>query len=292
MPIQSNKLNVFFPDGALVGVKAFGDSSFTDVGAINSAVTATLNWTENQIETANAGKTAKQIKEMTIEGGFTLINLEPDAVEKMGGGLFTKTTTAGTAVTTIPNQVIPAGWNDNIKYELVMLTSSSDSTKLKMATKPVFTSITLDVGGSPEVLAEVGAGAGGDYMIVADNASSSGWSILFNSAGMSSGTPKTKAITIVYGTNTPVATTTLHAGASTAILRSYAMQITHTDDAGKIRRLELYSVDPNSGGFQFNFKGANEEGLEEMPLTFMAKLDTSKTSGRQLMAWTIETGAA
>ena len=70
------------------------------------------------------------------------------------------------------------------------------------------------------------------------------------------------------------------------------MQITHTDDNGKIRRLSLPSVNPSTGGFQFNFKGANEDGVEEMPLTFTAKLDTSLVSGRQLMEWVIEDGAA
>jgi hypothetical protein len=55
--------------------------------------------------------------------------------------------------------------------------------------------------------------------------------------------------------------------------------------------LELFSVDTGSGGIQFNFKGANADGTEEMPISYMAKIDTSRTNGRQLAAWTIETGA-
>ena len=288
MPIQTTKTsNIYFPDGAKVGVKALGESVYTDVGAINSAVTATLNWTENQIETANAGKTAKQIKEMQIEGGFTLINLEPAGVVRMGGGVFTRVQTSGTPVTASPNQVIAAGWDDGDTFELILETSGTDSTKLKLSTAPALTSVTLDAGGENEALT-----AGEDYVVVEDPNSFSGYSITFISGGMSTSDPKTKTITIDYGSNTPVASETVYAGASTAILNAYAMQITHTDDAGKIRRLELFSVDPNSGGFQFNFKGANEEGLEEMPLTFMAKLDTSLTSGRQLMAWTVEVGSS
>lgn len=288
MPVQTtNTSYIYFPDGALVGIKASGDSVYTDVGAINSAVTATLNWTENQIETANAGKTAKQIKEMTIEGGFTLINLNPTGVEKLGAGIFSKVDTAASPVSTIPDQTIAAGWADNVKYEMIMYTSSSDSTKLRTTTKPTLTSVTLDAAGTPEVLAE-----NTDYVVVADNDSYSGWSIQFISANMSTGSPTTKAITIDYDTNTPIASTTIYAGSSEATLTSYSMQITHTDSNSKIRRLELYSVDPNSGGFQFNFKGSNEDGLEEMPLTYTAKLDTSLTDGRQLMSWTIENGAA
>lgn len=225
---------------------------------------------------------------MQIEGGFTLINLEPAGVERMGGGVFTRVASLGTQVAAadITDQVIPVNWNDNTKYELKIYDSSA-GVSMKMSTKPVLSGVTLDPDGAPEVLAE-----NDDYVIVADSGTYSGWSIVFMSAGMSTLTPKTKTILIEYGNNTPIASETIYAGASTAILNAYAMQITHTDDNGKIRRLELFSVDPNSGGFQFNFKGANEEGLEEMPLTFMAKLDTSLTSGRQLMAWTVEVGSS
>ncbi|MCP4585639.1 hypothetical protein, partial [Pseudoalteromonas sp.] len=122
MPTQTtNTSNIYFPDGALVGVKAEGDGSYTDVGAISTAVTSTLNWTENQIETANAGKTDKQVKEMTIEGGFTLINLNPTGVQKLSGGLFEESTTAGTSVTSIDNQVIASGAaSDVTPYSLVI----------------------------------------------------------------------------------------------------------------------------------------------------------------------------
>ena len=294
MPVQTTKTsNIYFPDGCVVAVKADGEASYTDVGAINSAVTATLNWTENQIETANSGKTQKQIKEMVIEGGFTLINLEPEGVERMGGGVFTKVESAGSEVSAadITDQVIPVNWEDNVKYELEMYDSSA-GVSLNMSTKPTLSAVTLDPGTADEVLAEIGADAAGDYMIVADPGTYSGWSIIFNSLGMGTGTPKTKTIQIEYGDNTPVESTTIYAGSSTATLTAYAMQITHTDSNDKIRRLELYSVDANSGGFQFNFKGANEDGLEEMPLTYTARIDTSLTDGRQLFAWTIENGAA
>jgi hypothetical protein len=279
------------PDGAKVSIKAAGEVSYTDIGAIEQGITATLQYDESQIETGNAGKLAKRIKNMTIAGAFNLINLDPANIVRLGGGLFTSSTTAASANTTAPVQLIAANWNDNIKYELVMKESSTDSTKLKLSTKPVLTSVTLDVGGTPETLVEIGAGAAGDYMVVADSDSYSGWSIIFNSAGMSTGTPKTKAITIDFGTNTPVAKTTVHCGSSGATLSAYAMKITHTDSASKVRELELYSVDANTGGFAFNFKGANEDGVEMLPLQFTAKLDSTLTDGRQLMAFSVDNGA-
>jgi len=285
MPVQTTKTsNIYFPDGAKVEILPAGEVSWFDVGAINSAVTATLNWTENQVETANAGKTIKQIKEMTIEGGFTLINLDLDGIQKMGGGLFTKSVTLAAAVTTVPDQVIPVGWDDKIVYPLEILTSSTNNQKLKVAT-PVITSVKVNRT-VPETLV-----LNTNYFLVKDSSSYSGWSITFLSSAMAADA-KDFAITVDYGTNTPVASTTIYAGTSTALLSAYAMRITHTDDNAKRRMLELFSVDSNSGGFNFSFKGANEDGLEEMPLTFMAKVDSSKTDGRQLMAFTVDEGAA
>lgn len=293
MPVQTTKTsNIYFPDGALVSIMASGEVSYTDVGAIEQGVTATLNWDESQIETGNAGKLAKRIRNMTIAGAFNLINLEPASINRLGGGMFSITTTAASATTDIPDQVIAAGWDDNVKYELIMETSSSNDTKLRTTAKPTLTSVTLDAAGTPETLTEIGSGAGGDYMIVADGNSYSGWSIIFNSAGMSTGTPKTKAITIDYGSNTPVAKTTINCGSSGVTLAAYAMKITHTDDNSLTRVLELFSVDGNSGGFAFNFKGANEDGVETMPLTFTAKIDSSKTDGQQLFSWSVDNGAA
>lgn len=288
MPVQTtNTEYIYFPDGAKVGIKASGDATFTDIGAINSAVTATLEWTENTVTTANAGDLATQIRQMTISGALTLINLNPTGIEKLGGDLFTKVETATTPVTTSPDQVIAAGWADQTIYNLDIQTSSTDSTQLKASVAPTFTSITLDAGGTPEVLV-----ANSEYVLINDSNSPSGWSIQFISSNMSTLNPTTKAITIDYASVTPVESTTIYAGSSTQTLTAYAMQIVHTDDDGLERKLELYSVNPNSGGFQFNFKGANEDGVEEMPLAFTARLDTSKTSGRQLMAWTVDAGAA
>ena len=287
MQVQTTKTNnIYFPDGALVSIMASGEVSYTDVGAIEQGVTATLNWDESQIETGNAGKLAKRIRNMTIAGAFNLINLEPASINRLGGGMFSITTTAASATTDIPDQVIAAGWDDNVKYELIMETSSTNDTKLRTTSKPTLTSVTLNAT-SPESLVE-----NSEYVIVADGNSYSGWSIQFISANMSTGTPKSNSITIDYGSNTPVAKTTINCGSSGVTLAAYAMKITHTDDNSLTRVLELFSVDGNSGGFAFNFKGANEDGVETMPLTFTAKIDSSKTDGQQLFAWSVDNGAA
>ena len=136
---------------------------------------------------------------MNISGGFTLINLDPVGISKMSGGLFSVVNTAGSAVTTVPNQVIAAGWDDGVMYNLNLPTSSSDSTPLRASAAPTFTSITLDASGTPETLT-----AGNDYVVMADPNSPSGYSITFISSGMTTGSPKTKAITIDYNSVTPL----------------------------------------------------------------------------------------
>jgi hypothetical protein len=108
---------------------------------------------------------------------------------------------------------------------------------------------------------------------------------------MSTETPKTYGITIVYNENTPVARTNLYAGTSTLKLTAYSIKFEHTDSAGLVRGIEIFSANPKSGGFNFDFKGADEDGVEEMPLTFTGVVDTSLTDGRQLMNWYTDTGA-
>ena len=287
MPIQTTqKTNVYFPDGAQVLIKEPADPGFTDLGAISSTITNTLNYTENQVNTSNAGNLVKQIRDMTISGGFTLINLNPLGVKKLGGGIFEQVETAGTPVSTIPVQTIAAGWSANDLNQVIMLTSISDSTELRTSAKPVISAINIDPLGTNEVLTE-----DEDYQIIANDNFRSGWGIVFLTAGIVLPSPTTFPIDITYGTNTPVGTTALHMGTSTQVLTAYALRIVHTDSASRKRQIDLYSVDTNSGGFQFNFKGANEDGVEEMPLTYTGKLDTELTDGRQLMTWSIEAGA-
>ena len=191
MPVQTTaKSYVYFPDGCVVSVKASGDSTYTDVGAINSAVTATLEWDESSIETANAGILARRIRNMRLTGGFTLINLDPAVLQKMGNGVL-----------------------------------------------------------------NAGTGASGQ--------------------------------------------TVLTAGSSAVTMAAYAMKITHyttlptTEQASGVidRELELFAVYSDSGAFNFAFKGANEDGTEEMAVSFTAQLDTSKTDGAQLLKWTQATAS-
>ena len=283
MPVQTTKTGyIEFPDGARVSVKESGAGSWTDLGALNSPVNFALNWTENQVVTANAGRTALQVRDMLIDGSFTLINLEPDVIDKLSGGIFTKTDTAASPVTDIADQDIAAGWADNTLYDLLL--DSTVEGAIKTTAQPTLTSVTLDPGGTPEVLVE-----DADYVVTANPNSGSGWSIQFMSANMSTGSPTTFLIRVDYGSNTPIASTTIAAGSSTLELAAYALKAEHLDASDVVTRsFEIYSGNPQSGGFQFNFKGANEDGVEEMPVTFRGDLDTSLADGVQLFSYYVK----
>lgn len=273
-----------FPDGAKVEVKKAG-GAYVDIGAINSAITMTLNYTENVVESANAGTMLKQIKQMKAEGGFTLININPTNIEAMGGGLFTQTNTAGSEIlaAAFTNQAF-TGFVANTKIPLVAIVTAT-GLPIRFSAAPTITSVTGSGTGASGALA-----ANDDYTVIVDASSASGYSIVLNTAG-SATVATTETITIVWGNNTPIARTTLTAGSSTKVLTAYAIRFTHTDSAAKIRQLEIFSVNTNSGGFQFGFKGANEDGLEEMPISFTGSIDTSLTDGAQLISYIEDVGA-
>lgn len=283
MPKQTTKtVNITFPDGAKMQVQTPSDPSYFDVGALSGSITMTLNYDVNRFLTANAGPTPTQIKNMTVAGSATLINIDPEAVEKMGGGMFERVTTAGTSVTGIDNQVIAANAASDLTPYEIKLVETATGQQLRVDSALVITSVT---GATDGLLVE-----GDDYYIINDSSSYSGKAIVFDLSGAAL-TTLDQAITIVYASVTPVASTTTYAGNTTEILEAYALKFTHTDDNGKIRQVELFAVNPDSGGFQFNFKGAEEDGVEEMPLTFTGEIDTARTNGRQLMAWTVDEGA-
>lgn len=281
MPVQTTKGNLYFGDGCKVSIKASGDGSFTDLGVIESAVENTIEFDEVQIETANAGKTQKQINNMRVAGSFTLYSIDQAGIEKLSGGSMTLTTTTATPTTTVDDQTISAGWTDNTLINLDLI-DGGVSLVADSATEPTFTSVTASSSGALI--------AGDDYHIVSDTNSPSGYSIYFDVAGTNT-VATSESIVIDYNSVTPRASTKITMGSSSQVLNQYAFKFTHTDGSSKIRELELYAVDTNSGGFNVSFKGANEDALESLPISYTANLDINRTDGDQLLGWTIEDGA-
>lgn len=277
MPAQTSlKSKIRFPDGCKVSVKEYGAGSYTDIGALGSDVNLTLNYDENKFETANAGELETQIKNMMIDGSFTLIHLDTANINRLGGGIFELVTNSGGVVATIDDQVIASGAaTDKTPYNLEFI--ETGATALKSSAEPTITSVTGATDGALT--------ANDDYTIIPDSNSPSGYSIVFNTAGATL-TTLAQVITIVYTSVTSIASTELYAGTSSKVLTALALKFTHTDEDSNIdAEFELYSASPNSGGFQFNFKAATADGVEEMPITFTGKPDTTRTDGRQLFRY-------
>jgi len=265
-------------DGTKLSIKVSGEETYTDLGVTTGDTVVTLEWDEFQEESANAGKSPMYVKNPRATFSFDLQNLDKDNVSRLASGLMTKTTTPAEENSSIPDQTIAAGWDDAEIHDLIMYTSSSDNTKLKMATKPVLTSVTLDPGTADEALTE-----GSDYMVVEKSDSASGWGITFYSANMVLENPKIYTIGINYGTNTPMARDTYTLGESVRELTDFNLKLEHTDENDKAYGAELYKCYAKSGALQFMFKSAAESGFNSMPFNGEGVLDTSRSAGDQLM---------
>jgi hypothetical protein len=274
MPTQTTKKGYLsYPDGGKVSVKKTAAGPWLDVGAIIGSLNFTLNYTENQTQLANAGKTDRQIRDMVIAGGFTLVNTDPEVLEYLSGGMFTIDTQTGSLVSSIEDQVIADGDAVN-KQPVPLHLVETGANPLKLSAEPTITSVT---GSVDSALAE-----NDDYTIIKDLNSSSGYSIVFNTAGTTLST-MAQDFTIVYASATPIAGDTLHAGTSTLIQNAYGLKIEHRNsDAVIDNSFEVYAANTDSGGFVFGYKGADEDGLNEMPISFTGDLDTTRADGKQL----------
>jgi len=278
---QTDRIShIRLPKGCRVSADNNDGSGYYDLGIIMSTVEAVLQWDENVIDGANYEEAVTQVRNLRVEGSFTMGNLDPDGILKLGGGIFEKVEVDGTALSDIKDQIIAANWNDNVKYPLIM--DSTANGEIKTTAKPTLTSVKLDAAGTtPETLTE-----DNDYVIVADSMSNSGWSIQFISANMSTGTPKTKAITIDYGTNTPLASTIMYAGNPSETLSPFKLKFEVYSDAGVVEdSFEIFKNKCSAGAFAFSYKGIRDDGLDEMPISFVGKCDNTRTANRQLMAW-------
>ena len=262
---------VYFPNGCLASYSTDG-TSFTDLGVLVGDTTATWNYDINEV-VFSQGQKKKQYKNQTIDASLTLADLNPTALGALSGGMLTKTETAGTANTSVPDQVIASGaFALNTPVALVMETSSTDSTKLKASAEPTLTSVTGSVDGA---LVD-----GTDYEIIIDASQFGGYSIVFLS-----GVTLAQSITIDYASVTPVASTTLSGGSSTYVPDTLALKF--YDSASK-RTMTIYAANVNSGGFAFGFKASDSDGVEQMDLSFTGQIDTTRDDGDQLFNWVIE----
>jgi hypothetical protein len=239
-----------------------------------------------EIQTGNAGLTPLEHKNPKMGFSFEIMEFDMDHIDAMTCGLGTKTTTAASPNSTIPDQTIASGWTDNNRYNLVMYESSLSTVKLNMgATQPTLTSVTADPSGTPEVLVE-----DADYVVVKESSSPSGWAIQFISGNFDTASEGDE-IEIVYGTNTPIASTTITFGQSVKQLTPLMFKIYHVDDNGKTRALYIYECYLNPDSMAWIFKGEDKAEKTTLTFNFTGQLDTSRANGDQLYSVYWEEGA-
>lgn len=272
---------VFIPDGCDVQLKATAGGSYTSVGTVMGDVGATHNFDINTI-VANDGKKRTQYRNETLAANFILGNLNATNIGTLSAGMFTVVDTAGSAVTDIADQEIAASWEDNTGYALTM--DSTVEGEIRTTAQPTLTSVTLNHG-TPEVLVE-------DTDYVVQDTGGGTWEIQFISGNMGSSTPTAFSITIVYGSNTPIASTKITGGKSSGEFTPIAVKFIHTDTASKTRFLEIYAANPESGSFAFGFRAVSTGEIEQMPITITGEIDGDRTSGDQLFNWGYDDGAA
>lgn len=279
--------NLWVSDGALASIKRPGDGSYTDIGTVKGGFPLTYEYDVLNIESGNGKRLTRRFYNQRIGMELELYDIDYDIVDMLMNGQTTKVETAASPVATIPDQVIAAGWSGDTIYDLEMLTSSSDSTPLYMgSTKPTVT-ITLDLGGTPEVLTE----ANGKINLVRSYTSTSGWGIVVNDGILTTGSPTTFAITLEYGLNTPIARTSLHIGSTTGEFENYEMKFEHTDSAGRVRGVAVHSVAPDASGLMFGFLGQDVQEYETYKFKLLGELDESRTDGRKLVELYYDSGA-
>lgn len=279
MPVQTTKKNVRIADGCRISVKKTADADFLDLGVTQGDYVATLQYDSESIEFANA-ESIESKRNFRIEGSITIGNLEGEELEKISNGVITRVATPGTQVLSaaFDTQVID-GFTANVPVELLAVVTATGNA-IKFSAAPDITSI-VDDETVPNTLI-----ANDDYFVIPDGNSASGYSIMFSDAGTGS-IALTAKLTITFGNNTPIASETLYAGTTSFTALPYAMRAQHFTSSGAVDyQLDLYNVYTEPGSYNFGLKGADTGGIDTMDITFSAKLDETKTDGRQLFAIT------
>ena len=273
MATQNTIKKLIFPDGGELAISDDDGSSFHGLGVLEAGVEMTYNFDKIEEETGNSGKTCARAKNETLAlAPSPLQSFNLPTLEKIGGGLFTNTAIAGTPVPGATQTAASGGWLFN---KLILIENQNYDVS----------AITVNsvTGGTDGILVEdtdyyIGQNAKGEYGI-----------FIIDSANV---TTETQDMVIDYD-YTPSAGNVMTAGKSSTILSRYIMRFRHyTNDAQTEWDIELfaYGTDVDSG-MAINFKGSNEEGKDNITVSFTSNLDTSRASGSQLFQLTIKDAA-
>lgn len=186
--------------------------------------------------------------------------LNQDLIELIGGGLFKKTTVAGTPVSGAV-QEIDAGWS----YDQVIMIENQNGD----GTEPTVNTVTQDPGGTPTTLT-----ADTDYFVV--KLPEVGWGIMLVDTV---DTDPTYGLEIDYD-YTPADRVKITRGGVKTI-DSIIMAFQTMDGNDEYVTYEFYKV-YTDGNLGHGFSPENSAEPITMDLTFTARKDTNRASGDQL----------
>ena len=272
MPFQTTKEEYMFPDGVAFEVST-DDVTYYNMGTFSAGTTVTYNYDKIETETGNKGRICSRAKNETLAlAPSTLMSWDLSDWDKIGANLFTYTAVAGTPVSGATQVFASGSWSfngpleiENQNYDISALTINS-----------------VTAGTDGALVADT------DYFVGVDQTGKTTITVI-DSATV---TTESQTITVDYD-YTPAAGKQITAGASSTVLSRYYVRLRHyTNDALSTYDVELkaYGVDLDSG-MSLNFKGANEDGVNEITVAFTANMDTSRTTGEQLFQLYVATDA-
>lgn len=266
MPAQTTTSKYWFGEGTAFEVSTDGGSSYSNIGTFAGGVTLTHNFTKSEVEVGNNDRPCSKVTSQTMAVAPTaLLTYDLNLISKLGGGLYTYTAVAGTPVSGAEQVVASGAWGyndfiliENQNYNLGAITINSVT------------------GGTDGALV-----ADTDYFVGTNERGEYGIFII-DSATV---TTLSQTMTIDYD-YTPSTGKKITSGTSSLVLDDYIIRIRHYNNVG----LTTYDAEATiwkaalDSGIQFNFKGVNEEGMNEVTVAFTGSVDSSRTDGDQLFS--------
>jgi len=238
--------------------------SLEDVGSLRGAV-FTESWDEVEIETDNAGKPIKRIKNQKASLKAGILELDIEKLYAFRGGLDVYDTDAAAKVEDYDQIIATGDWAFNQFIEC-------DKQNADLSVLQIDAQGYVDVTGSTDgALANVT-----DYDMVKDPGSGKWGIIVKDSATV---TTEAQQLTISYD-YTPPAARYLTSGGK-YLIDDKVVRLTHTDSAGKVLRLTLYKA-AIAGGLELTFPSDDSDDVMEVPFEMGGVLDVSRDAGDQL----------
>ena len=264
MPNQTIKTDYFYPDGLRMEASTDGGSSWLDIGVLAAGVSFTFNFDKVTLEPGNAAKPVSRAKNMSVAIEPSAIwSWDIDNLVAMGGGLFVKESVAAAPVIGGTQNVV-AGYTYDKGIELTGQNASGAI--------PTSIVVTQDPSGTPVVLT-----LNTDYQILLVNGQ---WNIFIKSGATGNNTLAFE----VVSDYTPAASEAITCGTSSKEIARFQLRFRHyTDVALTTHDFEfyVYNADMNAG-MQFNKKGVNEDGVDEIVAGFTGEIDDTRADNDQL----------